>query len=305
MSLKNILIIDKNDNIIDTADKVSIHRKGLLHRAFSILIFNRQQQLVLQRRAMSKYHSAGLWTNTCCGHPFNEKSIIKYAQQRLKEEMGMNCDLIFTFKFAYHSTLENGLIENEIDHVFIGITEQEPILNLEETDSYMWVNEIDLRNDIQIHPEKYTIWFRIILEHLQQKNTSFKQLLQENLYNNVKAKKRYVKLKKNTLQVRKNSVSETKNALSEGKNGLRERKNATSETKNTLQDRKNELSEGKNAPSERKNILSKAKNGVQATKNALQEQENMAPQAHHTPHERYSIKPTAINITPPRQVKQS
>lgn len=179
MLQKNILVIDKNDNIIDTAHKLPVHMEGSLHRAFSILIFNWQQQLLLQRRAASKYHSPGLWTNTCCGHPFNESPTIKYAQQRLVDEMGISCNLEFRFKFTYCSTLENGLIENEIDHVFIGITDQEPILNQEEADAYMWINEIDLRNDIQNHPEKYTIWFRIILEHLKQNNTSFKQLLQK------------------------------------------------------------------------------------------------------------------------------
>ena len=122
MLVKDILLVNESDEIMNVESKMEVHKQGSLHRAFSILIFNDKAQMLLQKRAKVKYHSGGLWSNTCCGHPFMEKEISEYAQQRLFEELGMNCSLKFVFKFKYEAILDNNLIENEIVHVFVGHT---------------------------------------------------------------------------------------------------------------------------------------------------------------------------------------
>ncbi len=167
---KDILIVDKNDNIIDFGYKIPTHKQGLLHRAFSVLIFNDNKEMLLQRRSLTKYHSPGLWTNACCGHPFNKKTTKEYAKQRLFEEMGITCDINFVFKFSYCSQFNNGLTENEIDHVFVGKTNEMPILNKQEADMFKWMSLEDLYYDIQRNPFRYTTWFRIIMKQVLQKN---------------------------------------------------------------------------------------------------------------------------------------
>lgn len=166
MAQKEILIVDKNDDIIDFGYKIPVHEKGLLHRAFSVIIFNDKNEMLLQRRATNKYHSPGLWTNACCGHPFNKKTVCEYAQQRLIEEMGINCKLSFSFKFSYSTKFNNGLTENEIDHVFIGITNKNPVLNLQEADNFKWITKKQLYHDLQKNPSKYTSWFRILMKKI-------------------------------------------------------------------------------------------------------------------------------------------
>ncbi len=129
---EQVILVDEQDNQIGLAPKMEAHIKGLLHRAFSIFIFDEKGHLLLQQRALEKYHSAGLWTNTCCSHPRNNETTIEAAQRRLQEEMGMTCRLREIFSFVYRAELENELIEHEFDHVFIGVTNDLPTINPEE-----------------------------------------------------------------------------------------------------------------------------------------------------------------------------
>ena len=132
MILSNVILVDTKDNQTGISEKLEAHKKGLLHRAFSIFLFNDQDQLLLQKRADEKYHSGGLWTNTCCSHPSPGEFLIKSAQNRLKEEMGISTSLSPLFSFIYKAEFDNGLIEHELDHVFIGTFNANPLPNPEE-----------------------------------------------------------------------------------------------------------------------------------------------------------------------------
>ncbi len=134
-----VVLVDENDKPVGTEEKLKAHQDGKLHRAFSVFIFNSQKQLLLQRRALSKYHSAGLWTNTCCSHPRPEESVLASAHRRLQEEMGFDCELKEIFNFKYKADFDNGLVEHEFDHVIIGYHDQNPISNPNEVDSYKWI----------------------------------------------------------------------------------------------------------------------------------------------------------------------
>lgn len=161
--MEKVILVDVNDIAIGEMEKMEAHRKGLLHRAFSVFIFNSKGELLLQRRALNKYHSPGLWTNTCCSHPRPNESTIDGAKRRLFEEMGMETELQHHFSFTYHATLDNDLIEHEFDHVFTGITDQLPTINLTEVNSHKYLNLDELKMDIHLNPQNYTIWFKIIL----------------------------------------------------------------------------------------------------------------------------------------------
>ena len=124
-----VVLVDQNNNEIGTEDKLDAHKKGLLHRAFSIFIFNDNNQILLQKRSDVKYHSAGLWSNTCCSHPYNDKPLVEYANTRLIQEMGIQSNLKEFFSFIYRAEFSNGLIEFEYDHVFFGKHNSDPILN--------------------------------------------------------------------------------------------------------------------------------------------------------------------------------
>ena len=139
--LKNqVVLVDSNDKAMGTMEKLEAHKKGLLHRAISVFIFNDKKELLLQRRAFDKYHSGGLWTNTCCSHPYPNEKIIDAANRRLEEEMGIITSLKKCFDFVYHAKLENDLIEHEYDHVFVGFSNQTPHLNLVEASSFKWLS---------------------------------------------------------------------------------------------------------------------------------------------------------------------
>src|SRR5690349_17076045 len=127
-----LILVDEQDHEIGTEEKLKTHRDAKLHRAFSIFIFNKKGQLLLQRRALSKYHSGGLWTNTCCGHPRPGENIDKAAHRRLQEEMGFDCNMKDVFRFTYKAPLDHGLTEHEVDHVFIGTCDAQPKLNHDE-----------------------------------------------------------------------------------------------------------------------------------------------------------------------------
>ena len=127
--IQEVILVNKNDEEIGTMEKMEAHVQGMLHRAFSVLIFNSNGQLLIHRRAFGKYHSEGLWTNTCCSHPLPGETIVEAANRRLVEEMGMKTSLSPLFSFIYRAELENNLVEHELDHVLIGFTDEQPLIN--------------------------------------------------------------------------------------------------------------------------------------------------------------------------------
>lgn len=165
--MEEIILVDEQDNAIGTMEKMEAHLKGALHRAFSVVLFNSNGELLLQKRAKNKYHSGGLWTNTCCSHPFPEETISDAAQRRLKHEMGINLKPEFAFKFIYKTPLDNSFIEHELDHVFIGTFDGTPIINKDEVSEWKFMSLSELKNDMEISPQIYTVWFRLIVHHPQ------------------------------------------------------------------------------------------------------------------------------------------
>lgn len=154
-----ITLVDMDDNEIGCMDKLEAHRKGILHRAFSIFILNRKNQMLLQRRAVNKYHSGGLWTNTCCSHQRLGERLEEAAHRRLMEEMGFDCVLKDVFSFIYKAHLDNSLVEHELDHVFLGYFDGEPQINIEEADAWEWVDIEEIQKEISYNPSKFTYWF--------------------------------------------------------------------------------------------------------------------------------------------------
>ena len=159
--IEKVILVDNNDNEVGTMEKQEAHVKGLLHRAFSVFIFNDKNELLLQRRAVNKYHSGGLWTNTCCSHPRQNEKTKDAAKRRLNEEMGMRSTLIKQFDFIYKAKLDNNLYEHEFDHVFFGFTNDLPIINPEEVEEYTYKTLEDIGNEMKTTPDKYTEWFKI------------------------------------------------------------------------------------------------------------------------------------------------
>lgn len=160
-----VILVDEKDNQIGVEEKIAAHKKGKLHRCFSIFIFNSKGKLLIQKRAKSKYHSGGLWTNTCCSHPRPNHDIKKEAQKRLTEEMGIDTDLKEIFSFIYKAKLGD-LTEYEFDHVFVGKFDGAPRPNEEEAEDWKWVKPEDLKIDVREHPEKYTYWFKLVLDRV-------------------------------------------------------------------------------------------------------------------------------------------
>jgi isopentenyl-diphosphate delta-isomerase len=166
MIQQNVILVDEHDREVGLMEKMEAHHIGLLHRAFSVLVFNENGELLLQRRAFGKYHSEGLWTNTCCSHPYPGESILEAGKRRLFEEMGFKCELTEVFSFIYKAELENGLTEHELDHVLVGFSEETPHLNLEEVSAFKWMSIDEIKADMEQNPSQYTAWFRIlIVEH--------------------------------------------------------------------------------------------------------------------------------------------
>ena len=165
MSKENVILVDEKDNQVGLMSKLEAHQKGLLHRAFSVFIFNSDYKLLLQKRASSKYHSGGLWTNTCCSHPRDGEDTADAANRRLYEEMGIKTSLRKVYEFIYRAELDNNLIENEFDHVFYGIYNDDPILNTDEADDFKWIDMETLKNDIDNNADKYTVWFKIAFDY--------------------------------------------------------------------------------------------------------------------------------------------
>lgn len=156
-----VVLVDQDDNQHGVAKKMEAHEKGLLHRAFSVFVFNSKGELLLQKRAAGKYHSPGLWTNTCCSHPRVGEKVEDAASRRLLEEMGMDCALSKTFSFVYRAELENNLIEHEFDHVFIGVTDDEPKMNPEEVQDFKYLTVAEVTALLAFNPETFTSWFGI------------------------------------------------------------------------------------------------------------------------------------------------
>lgn len=168
--MEKVILVDKNDRQVGLMEKQEAHIKGLLHRAFSIFIFNTKNELLLQKRANQKYHSGGLWTNTCCSHPRDNESTIDAAYRRLNEEMGMTCDLELKFNFIYKAKLDNNLYEHELDHVFFGFSDTIPKINKKEVCAFDYKTLEFLKKDIIMSPNNYTEWFKICLNEVYNKH---------------------------------------------------------------------------------------------------------------------------------------
>jgi isopentenyl-diphosphate delta-isomerase len=153
--------------------KMEAHEKAVLHRAFSVFVVNDKNELMLQQRALEKYHSPGLWTNTCCSHQRDGEGNIEAGLRRLDEEMGFTTPLEYLFNFIYKAPFDNGLTEHELDHVMLGRYEGDPVINPEEVASWKWMNIEEINSDLKNNPDSYTVWFAIIFErfynHLNQK----------------------------------------------------------------------------------------------------------------------------------------
>ena len=158
-----LILVDEKDVEWGKLEKLLVHQMGLLHRAFSVFIFNSKGELLLQQRADDKYHSGGLWTNTCCSHPRFGENISWAIERRLIEEMGMRCKTDFAFSFTYKASFANGLIEHEFDHVYFGMSDKLPIPEKSEVQDYRYITLENLEREITSQPEKYTEWLKICL----------------------------------------------------------------------------------------------------------------------------------------------
>lgn len=159
-----VVLVNEQDEQLGLMEKQQAHVAGLLHRAFSVFVFNSKGELLLQQRAEDKYHSPGLWTNTCCSHPRDGETYLEAAKRRLQEEMGFECELEEKFHFIYKAKLGNALFEHELDYVFAGTYDGEININREEVDDYKWVPMDELIADMNSNPEHYTVWFKIIFK---------------------------------------------------------------------------------------------------------------------------------------------
>jgi isopentenyl-diphosphate Delta-isomerase len=158
-----VVLVDEHDTELGIMEKMEAHQKGVLHRAFSIFIFNDSGKMLLQRRALSKYHSAGLWTNACCSHPRPNETTLDAANRRLMEEMGMQTQLELKTSFIYKTQFDNDLTEHELDYIFIGRSNENPIINREEVQEYNWITVTNIHQAITKHPDDFTSWFKIAM----------------------------------------------------------------------------------------------------------------------------------------------
>lgn len=163
---ERVILVDEHDREVGSEEKERAHREGLLHRAFSVFVFNSRGDLLLQRRAPTKYHSPGLWTNTCCSHPRPGESVEAAARRRLREEMGMECELRVSFPLLYRAELDRGMTEHEYDHVLVGECDRDPVPDPDEVDGWAWVAPDVVRREVAERPDLYTYWFRLALPRL-------------------------------------------------------------------------------------------------------------------------------------------
>jgi isopentenyl-diphosphate delta-isomerase len=170
---EQVILVDENDRAIGVGEKCRTHLEGQLHRALSVFIFNRKGELLLQKRAPTKYHSGGLWSNTCCSHPRPGEEIEAAAHRRLQEEMGFDCELKEAVSFIYKAELDHSFIEYEYDHILIGQFEGEPRLNIDEAMDWRWIDMKTLREDLQVNQEDYTYWLRFIVDNYRMLDLHF------------------------------------------------------------------------------------------------------------------------------------
>ncbi|MFO8073520.1 MAG: isopentenyl-diphosphate Delta-isomerase [Polyangia bacterium] len=163
-----LILVDEQDRQTGTGEKMEVHRRGLLHRCFSIFVFDPQGRVLMQKRAAGKYHSGGLWTNTCCSHPRAGEELIDAAHRRLREEMGFDCELEEKLTFIYRAELDNELTEHEYDHLLVGTYVGPVAPEPEEADGYEWIEVEKLRDEIRRRPERFTVWSRIAFDELMQ-----------------------------------------------------------------------------------------------------------------------------------------
>ncbi len=167
---QQVILVNEKDEITGTAGKLEVHQKGLLHRAFSVFVFNKKGEMLLQQRALDKYHSAGLWTNACCSHPQPGEEIKNAATRRLKEEMGFETAITKSFDFIYKSTFDNGLTEYEFDHVFVGNYEGPVPFNKEEVKDICFKSMEGIREELQTEPQHYTAWFHLAFPEIERRS---------------------------------------------------------------------------------------------------------------------------------------
>ena len=172
MHIEEVILVNEQDEEIGTIEKMEAHRKALLHRAFSVFIFNGNGEMLLQQRALAKYHSPGLWTNTCCSHPRPGEKVEVAAARRLKEEMGIDTPLKKIFDFIYRVDFETGLTEFEFDHVFTGMYNGPLNPDKQEVNDYCFRSIDDIEEDLKKHPSKYSAWFKIAFPELRMKMES-------------------------------------------------------------------------------------------------------------------------------------
>lgn len=168
MAKENVILVNENDEQIGLMEKIEAHEKALLHRAFSVFILNNKGELMLQQRALHKYHSPGLWTNTCCSHQREGESNIAAGKRRLQEEMGFVTDLAEAVSFIYKAPFDNGLTEYEYDHVMLGTYNNDPVINPDEVADWKWMDVQAVKKDIEQNPNDYTAWFKIIFDKFYQ-----------------------------------------------------------------------------------------------------------------------------------------
>ena len=166
---EKVLLVNRQDEILGEMEKIEAHEKGLLHRAFSVFVYNNRNELLLQRRALSKYHTPGLWTNTCCSHQRENESNIQAGERRLQEEMGFTTKLENQFSFIYKAPFSNGMTEHEYDHILKGFFNGTPQPNPNEVAEWKWVTLDHIEKDINENPDNYTAWFKILLEKYLEK----------------------------------------------------------------------------------------------------------------------------------------
>ena len=165
MAEEHVIIVNEKDQEIGLMPKLEAHQKAVLHRAFSVFIFNSENELMLQQRASNKYHSPNLWTNTCCSHQRSGESNIQAGTRRLYEEMGFTTSLKEITSFIYKAPFDNGLTEHELDHIMVGYYNEDPVINSDEVEDWKWMKIEDVKKDIILNPDLYTAWFKIIFKN--------------------------------------------------------------------------------------------------------------------------------------------
>lgn len=165
--MEEVILVDTSDTEVGTMEKMEAHRKGILHRAFSIILFDESGKMLLQKRSKNKYHSSGLWTNACCSHPLPGERTEDATRRRLKEEMGIDMQPEFSHTFIYKASLDKDLVEHELDHVFVGTFNGRPDINKQEVEDWKYVDLDWLKRDVAEHPHDYTVWFKLIVQDLK------------------------------------------------------------------------------------------------------------------------------------------